>query len=202
MENVKLPMPLQGNEFKYTAGTAYLPMQRGWGIYSNNADYEVGDFVVSTSSTQTVFQDFKIAIEANNTNNLKTIRVDHCNITNTFGIYDGQDWTGGISFHSVDNAQITRNNISIQCPFSFGVSINNSKLYGIRNNTVTGNGEMQSVGIYASNSGTGDHRIYRNTLNNLDGGIYAQYNNGNPFDQFGSDGLIMNCNTLVNGCLF
>ncbi len=195
MENILNPK-LEGNVFKYNAGNAYDWNSRGWGVYSNNTAYTIKDYATSNATTQTLFQDLSMGLEADNCGqNLRTVNIDHA-IFNSFNSYGtgNKNWTGGINLHSVNNAQITRNTIVMQDVAEFGISVNNSKLYTIKNNTLTGLGQLAQVGIYASNSGSGNHKIYRNNFTNLDGGIYSQYNNANMGDP--SNGLIMNCNTF------
>lgn len=191
---------LLGNEFKYNASNAYDPIDRGWGIYSNGADYKVQDYSSNTGIIRSSFENFRYGIEVDNCNYGSVVSIDNAIFTNTYTQTSGNAQTGGILLHSNDVCRITRNTININCENSFGISINNSKNYSIASNTITGNHSQWSVGIYASNSGAGDHRIMRNNLTNLNGGIYPQYaNSASTSNVVGleSDGLLMNCNTFT-----
>jgi hypothetical protein len=192
---------LKGNEFAYNAGNAYPPSDRGWGIKSDDAAYTVEDFCGNSSCstyTQSTFSHLTMGIEADNCNYLRTVNVDHAIFNNTY-MY-ASSITGGITLHNVATPQLKRNLITFADQFGYGISINNSKNYSVNNNTVHCTYSGNGVGIYLSNSGSGSHKVYRNTISHLGMGISPQYANSGCFNNTcnPNDGLIMNCNTFSN----
>jgi hypothetical protein len=199
LENMR-NVAFNGSEFKYNAGAAYDYKNRGYGIHSNNSTFAVRDLNPnSTSPTRSLFQDLTMAVEACNAGqNLGSVSVDHAIFNcynNTSYTGAGQTDIGGVNLFNVPSAQITRNDFNLNLSLNWGISVNGCKNYKIENNNFTGQNQTNCAGIFASNSGSGDHRIYRNNFNNLYVGIIPQNNNGNMLDE--KDGLIMNCNTFT-----
>lgn len=172
---------VQFNACQFENAAQSLYPHTGQGIHSIDAVYHV---------TQACsFKGFKEAISVNNSNPLRTVNVSASEFENNLT---------GLEFSTVRSAMVSRNSFTLTQANSKGIAFNYCDLYSISNNSFKGpgGGTNGSVGIYASMSFAGTHRIYRNDFSSLNIGISPQFDNSGLFNQ--GDGLFMNCNTFTS----
>ena len=180
-------------KFWYAAGTTYPIGNRGNGIYSIDATYNIGCVGTGTTCTtsKSQFIGFDQGVYVDNTNPLRVV-----SITNT-------DFTDNISygayFNNVNTPVFTDNYVKTS-GLSFlgcGLYLNNCKYFDVKNNTFTGNSStsVSDIGIYVNNSKDGSHKIYRNSFSKFLVGIGAINDNSGVTNP--NDGLLMNCNDFT-----
>jgi photosystem II stability/assembly factor-like uncharacterized protein len=186
-----------GNDFRYTAGSAYPYGNRGFGIYSIDANYKVtsaclsGIYPCSTPKRGT-FNDLDVGIEVANSNPIQSILVNEVDFNNNY--------TDGARIGGVNYLTFVNNKINVGTPSSTnpsGLYLDKSRYYSVQNNIITTSFVGSTKGIYATSAKTGAHTIYRNTITGVDVGVASQ--NDNSGDNNYSDGLKIRCNTFNSG---
>jgi hypothetical protein len=160
----------------------------GEGIHSVDAIYEV----TKSNSKGCEFKNLDKGISAYNPNRLRQVYVFDSKFNNNHA---------GITLSSADGAYFGRNTFTItgyaNSQAQYGIYLNDCKNYTANSNTITSNSQQGSYGIYASYSGNGAHRIFRNTFENLHAAILPQFDNSGLTNQ--NDGLTINCNVFNAG---
>lgn len=136
----------------------------GQGIHSIDAVYEIRDDVYGG---HTSFKGFKEAIRVANSNPLRVVNVYETEFNNN---------KTGIEFLNMTTPIISENQFTMTPSGSKCVALNSCTDYSIDNNNFKGatGSAGNRVGVYASMSGAGAHRIYRNDFRNLFTGIIPQ----------------------------
>ncbi|MBL7921806.1 MAG: T9SS type A sorting domain-containing protein [Bacteroidia bacterium] len=186
-----------GNSFEYNAGSAYSAANRGAGIVSYDASYFVEQVCNNATNpctggyTKNQFVNLYKGISADNTNPLKVP-----SITNT-NFYDCVSHS--VYLNNINTVIFSDNYIrTAAVGTGVGLYLNNCKYYNVKNNTFlqnTSGTPKSDVGIYANNSTTGLHKIYRNSFAGFNMGISPQNNNSGSTNN--TDGLKMNCNDFT-----
>lgn len=182
-----------GNDFKYTAGSAYPQGSHGYGIFSIDAKYTVTNAclnAICTASKRGTVSNFDIGISVSNSNPLQTVSIYNNDFTGNF--------TDAARLSGVNYAVFVGNNVNVGAAGSSnasGVYMDNSKFYSIQNNNITTSFVGSNVGVYTYQSGTGAHLVNRNTINNLLVGVIPM--NDNSGDANFNDGLKIKCNDFM-----
>lgn len=185
-----------GCNFENSAPTLYTSSTQGIGILSMDADYVVKRYYDSGSipahnypGKASNFSNLSRGIWVANLTPIRAPYIIHSDF------YDNT--LDAIYMHNAWNFTIDNNFIRTPS-MGNGIYLNNSRLYTVKNNTLTENGSGQSsTGIYAWQSQGGAHQIYRNTFSGLAAGILAEDNNSGYNNT--QDGLKINCNNFSAG---
>jgi hypothetical protein len=185
-----------GCNFEYAAGNTHPPLYRGNGIYSINARYSVDKVCNNNSNpcnsfTNSQFLNYTMGVWVDNTNPLKVVSVKNTNFIDIHGV--------SVYFNKVNYPVCESNYIKTPGDVNSwaGVYLNNCKYYNVKNNTLLQDYATvpDDVGIYATNSQSGAHQIYRNSFANFLLGIGAVSDNSGYSNY--TDGLKMNCNDFT-----
>lgn len=197
MWNVK-NVNVRGCNFKYSAGSAYPTLSRGYGIHTIDAKYNVGDYCTSNSincppanTIQSKFENWDYGINSQNSNVFMTANIKHVKFIN--------NGSGGAFLSGMHYPVFNSCEVEVGSEFqSYGLYLENCKYYKIQNNSFTNStNNPEDIGVFVRNSSYGAHEIYRNYFNNLTVGINAIDNNSGELNL--DDGLKMNCNSFYNG---
>jgi len=185
-----------GCSFEYNAGNVYNEPSRGTGINSIDATYSVDQICNNkikpcSSYTKTQFLNFYRGVYVDNSNPLKVVSIKN---TNFYDIFSFSTYYNTVTTPVFEYNYVRTNGSSN----GVGLYLNNCKLYNINNNTFLQNTILPvglDVGIYANNSLTGAHKIYRNSFAHFTVAIGAQNNNSGVTNNV--DGLKINCNDFT-----
>lgn len=181
----------KGCKFEYAAGNAYPIANRGFGIYSIDATYNIDCVSPCNSTDKSEFRGFLEGVYVANSNPLRVV-----SITNS-EFYDNIN--DGVYFNNINTPIFSDNYVrtSGSTVLGSGLYLNNCKNYNVRNNSFSQTilPYRSEVGIYINNSQSGAHNIYRNNFANLLLGIGAMGNNSGVSNF--TDGLKMNCNDFT-----
>jgi len=192
---------INGCTFRNTRDGNTPYSQRGTGIISFDASYDVDQICISgttpcTQYQETVFDSLYYSIEAYALSSVLAPSVENTGFTHNFrGVY-----TSGITYALVKNCYFV-----INTPFAtdggYGLYLDNSTAYTIEeNNFYSSMASPTGIGIIVQNSGTDPNEIYRNWFTNLDQGISAQEQNRDPRSFLGQGLQILCCE--FNDCNF
>lgn len=174
------------------------------GIYSIDAGYKVlagcstfppiGQQCPTANLQRSSFKGLGTAIEATGAGTSNTITIQQAEFENNV-------W--GMLVDGLDNASVNRNIIDVGdadyilfWPIGAGIMASNSTGYIIEENVISSNlTDGVRVGVFVSNSGTDDNRIYKNTLTDLGIGTGGDGLNHNYYYQ---QGLQFLCNDFTN----
>lgn len=185
-----------GCTFECTATSTFGYSQRGYGIDSQDAGFTVNRFCTSgcSTSTMTIFKHLYGGIRSLNSNPLAgPLTVYYSKFEN--------NTMDGIYLQNLNYAIIENNSFFTAAVSGYaasGVYLNSCKLYNIKSNSFEQQGSTpMDQAIFAYNSQTGAHQIYRNNFKRFLVGINAVGNNSGVSNL--SDGLLMNCNDFSPG---
>ena len=184
-----------GCNFIYSAGNAYGPNDRGYGIFSINAKYTVDRVCNNISNpcnsfTNSQFKNLTFGVRVDNTNPLKVVSIKNSDFYDNTSV--------GAYFNTVYYPVFENNYVRTPGDNAWcAVYINNCKYYNVKNNTLVQDYGLTpyAAGIYVSNSQSGAHQIYRNNFSNFYMAIGAIGDNSGPTNYI--DGLKMNCNDFT-----
>ena len=183
-----------GCNFTFNDSTIYsLSFNPGIGIYTQDASYSVDKScnIFGTCTGTSSFNNLTTGIYVLNANPLNVVNVSNT----TFS----QSTTYATNFHNMNSFLFNGNTITNHQIFpdgGNGLYLNNCENYTIKNNVFSENGNYYhlTTGIYAVNSGSGAHQIYRNNFSKMCTGICCIGNNNGGSS---TTGLLMNCNTFT-----
>lgn len=187
-----------GCNFEYAAGNAYQLSNKGEGIYSIDATYNIDQYCANNNNNpcntpiKTQFKGFDNGLVVDNSNPLRVVRVMN---TNFYDNHFSSTFYNNVTTPIFENNYVRTSSIG---GAGTGLYLNNCKNYNVRNNTFLQNTALVDggdVGIYANNSQAGAHSIYRNSFANFAVGIGAIDNNSGVANS--TDGLKMNCNDFT-----
>lgn len=187
-----------GCNFEYGAGSAYSIGNRGNGIYSIDAQYSVDHVCNDASSpcsggfTKTEFKNLENGVYVDNTNSLRVVSIKNTDF------YDNLNYS--TYYNTITTPVFEYNYVRTYSSSgsAVGLYLNNCTLYNVNNNTFLRNTSLITggdVGIYANNSQSGAHKIYRNSFAGFNVGIGTIDNNSGVSNN--TDGLKMNCNDFT-----
>ena len=158
-------------------------------------EYCPGDYydcICNKTSTRSSFKGFATAINVSNSGSEYTFSVDHTNFINNIT---------GVKSNAVQKFSITRSNFNL--PYNsqkaiYGIYLSSSSGFTIEENHLycLASGfrdKKYPCGIYVLNSGASENIIYRNTIDSVGFGIYADGNNYDPLISI-YNGLQFQCN--------
>jgi hypothetical protein len=162
---------IKGNTFINSAPESITPGYRGYGVAITGADCTIegycNDPFISPCDdlTPNTFTSLYKGIYNTSTSNNSNIKIDGNEFTNNLTAIDLRTLTDGI---------VSRNIINLSTKGNYGIYLNTCRGYTIEENTITGNNNY--YGIYVYNSVSLEDEIYKNTISNVNFGIYANKN--------------------------
>lgn len=185
---------INGCTFRNTRDKSVPYNQRGTGILSYDASYNVDHLCISSSIPctqfqETVFDSLYYGVKAYGVSSLLAPSIKNTGFTNNFrGVY-----TSGITYALVKNCSFL-----INAPFAtdggYGLYLDNSTAYTIaENNFYSSMTSPTGIGVIVHNSGGAPNEIYRNWFTNLHQGISAQEQNREPRSFLGQGLQILCC---------
>jgi len=186
---------LTGNEFRNDASfTTYSPLERGTGILTFDAEFNLNQRCISTTFPCTAFDqpqfsNLTYGIKAENTNSFNSIVVKNSNFTNCLR---------GIYLKNMDFAEVVTSTFDVASELlgnpSYGLYLDNCSGYEVEESTFLTTTGNATYGIYTKASGTTANEIYNNSLNNLQIANQTEGENGTQPGIQISNGLIFRCN--------
>jgi len=199
---------ITSNTFKNLTPASYKVTDRGLGISSYDAVYEVATPCISLGTggnclgygTPNSFENLFYAVEASASLPTNSVKVNNASFTNNLR---------GVTLHGIEFAQVIGNTINLSGPYSeqsgvgtglviypsAGIYLDGCDAYAVMTNTI-GNGANPisnlTYGIVNSFSDYKPNELKQNKFSNIAVGIQAQDNN---------DGLQLKCNKFTTGTI-
>ncbi len=195
-----------GSRFENSNPSAVTATDLGSGIYTEDANFTltgcdwnvVCQIYVCCGASPNIFKNLNYGVRAKFiTGSQYNYNIDN----NTF-----ENCQYNILNEGVDNAIITRNNLTIGKPrfasfWTDGVEFNTGSTFRIEENNFTKDANANSwitLGTWMTNTGMNNTQIYKNRFTNLGYGNYAYLNNRGYNGSTGQyDGLAYFCNTHI-----
>ena len=149
----------------YDDRRAIVTANAGYIVDDNCSHFSTGQCACTGTSTPTVFQGFKKAIEAVNSTNQYNIKIERSNFSNNIT---------AIELSGISNFRITESNLALNATYNnspVGIRLDNCTSYKIEGNTIHNTNATKSRGVFISNAGTNENKIYRNDIVNTQYGI-------------------------------
>ncbi|GAB4254007.1 MAG: hypothetical protein Kow0079_10010 [Vicingaceae bacterium] len=185
---------IQGNHFQLLNPNNYNPKERGIGIYTIDAAYQVLPTCnnipcAPCKNDKNRFTNLTYGIKVENANPIKSIVVKNAEF---------ESCIRGVYLKNMDFAEIVNNNFNIaeQDPVlpTYGLYLENCNAYEVEENNFDAAFNKGNYGIYIKNSGTANNEIYNNQLNNLLIANQSEGTNGTAFTSQNYSGLFYHCN--------
>ncbi len=194
---------IQGNEFRNDDLTTYSnPFERGMGINSIDAEYQVQPRCVSlslpcTSYDNNTFVNLSYGIKVENGDRNKSVVVNHSDFYNCYrSIYFKNMEFGEITNCNFDVAQeIVSGGMTNDA--TYGIYLDNCNAYEVEENNITSSNHG-TYGIYIKASGDLANEIYNNNISGVEVATQAEGENGLPVTSLLTEGLEYRCNKFIS----
>lgn len=210
LENVE-GISFTGCQFENRTPSLFPVGNRGIGINTNNANYNVNAYCLSggincTNYAYSSFKNLRYGVYSVAGGGVRTFKIDRANFINTMF---------GVRSQGINLAEIVRSNFELlrtKAPntteANYGIYLDGCDQYKIEGNMFTEfndphvSGHGNTTGIVVSNSGANHNEIYRNQFHDLDIGVRASGNNGQNYlygdPNPSNNGLQIKCNHFYN----
>jgi len=201
---------ISGNDIRNNTPSIYSYSQRGYGIYSNNAQFFANArcaslYLPCSAYDPNVFQDLYYGIYAYSSTGAHSFSASRNRfINNIYGIYCYGPDLASILLNTFEVFRSSAPNPTIQ---TYGVYLNGSTGYRVEENTFTEYADPvappngNTYGVIVNNSGNLHNQIYKNTFSNIRVGAQAQGTNGENYaygdPNASNQGLQFRCNTFT-----
>jgi hypothetical protein len=194
---------IQGNEFRNDDLATYSnPFDRGMGINSIDAEYQVQPRCVSlslpcTSYDNNTFVNLAYGIKVENGDRNKSVVVNHSDFYNCYR---------SIYFKNMEFGEITNCNFNVAQEIvsggmtndpTYGIYLDNCNAYEVEENNITSSNHG-TYGIYIKASGDLANEIYNNNISGVEVATQAEGENGKPSAATLPSGLVYRCNSFVS----